>query len=127
MKRLLGILAFALASTLTITYGAGKTANLSWVAPTTYTDTTALPSSDIDHYTISWNGGTAGPTGSLTVPGTATTATVPVPCGSTAFSITVTTGSAAKYPNSTSSPAGPVPYASGITCAPNPPSGLAVQ
>ena len=109
-------------------YAAGATANLSWTAPTAYIDGEPLPAAQIDHYTITWTTasptGVGGPTGSLNVPGTATTATVPVPCGSVNFSITVTTTAAAVFPNATSAPDGPVPYATGVTCGPNPVTGL---
>jgi len=109
----------------------GTTANVSWIAPTQYADGETLTASQIDHYTITWttnsSTGVGGPTGSLTVPGTATTAKIPVPCGGVNFSITVTTGANAVFPNTTSVPAGPVPYATGVTCAPNPPTGLAVS
>lgn len=112
-----------------VAFAAGTTANLSWTAPTAYVDSTPLPSSDIDHYTITWAPATGqvGPSGSETVPGSAVTSTAPVPCGSTSFSITVTTTATAHYPNATSAPAGPVPYASKVTCSPNPPGGLAAS
>ena len=112
-----------------VVFASGATANVSWTAPTQYTDGTTLPASDIGHYTITWsqNAGETGPSGSLTVAGSATTATVPVACGNTSFTLTVTTDSAAHYPNATSGPAGPVPYVSGITCAPNPPAALKVS
>lgn len=129
MKRLLAIAALALVSTLCVTYGAGTTANLTWTAPTAYTDGTSLPAADLDHYTISWApaAGQSGPTGSTTVAGNLTAATVPVPCGQVSFTLTVTTGASAHYPNATSGPAGPVPYVTGVTCQPNPPTGLAVH
>lgn len=119
---------FALLLSPLAAYAAGATANLSWTAPTAYIDGEPLPAAQIDHYTITWTtaspAGVGGPTGSLTVPGTATAATVPVPCGSVNFSITVTTTAAAVFPNATSAPDGPVPYATGVTCGPNPVTGL---
>lgn len=112
-----------------VAFAAGTTANLSWTAPTAYTDGTTLPASDLDHYTITWApaAGQAGPAGSLTVAGNLTAATVPVPCGATSFSLTVTTGAAAHYANATSSPAGPVPYVTGVTCSPNAPGAFKAQ
>lgn len=129
MKRLLAIAALVCVSALTVTFGAGTTANVSWTAPTQYTDGSAIKSGDLDHYTISWApaSGQSGPTGSTTVAGTATSATVPVACGSVSFTVTVTTSSTAVYANATSGPAGPVPYATGVACAPVPPGGLAVH
>ncbi len=109
-------------------YAAGATANLSWSAPPTYTDSEAMPAGDIGYYTIFWTpvagGGPAA--GSLKVTG-ATSAVVPVPCGGETFSVSVTTSASAKYPNSSSAPSSAVPYASGIACTPNPPAGLTVQ
>ena len=121
-------LALALVSALSVglAEASGTSAKVSWTAPTAYVDGTALPLSDLDHYTLSWAPATgqAGPSGSLTVAGNLSSVTVPVACGSTSFSLTVTTGAAAKYPNATSAPAGPVPYVTGVTCAPNPPAAL---
>lgn len=127
MKRFLVSL-FALVAS-TVAFAAGTTANLSWTAPTAYVDTSPLPASDIDHYTIAWapTSGQSGPSGSETVPGSAVTATAPVPCGSTTFTITVTTTATAKYPNATSGPSSPAPYVSGVTCSPNPPAGLTAK
>lgn len=114
-------LLFLFVGALTITFAAGTSAALSWTAPTTYTDGTAIPSGDIAFYTVTWNAGT------VKVNAPELSAAINVPCGSTAFSVTVTTSATAKYPNATSLPAGPVPYATGIACAPNPPGGLAVH
>ncbi|MGH9436392.1 MAG: hypothetical protein ACRD22_00505, partial [Terriglobia bacterium] len=81
---------FALASSIAL--AAGTTANLSWTAPTQYTDGTAIAAGELDHYTIAWSpaAGSAGPSGSLTVAGSVVNATVPVACGSTSFYINVT-------------------------------------
>jgi hypothetical protein len=114
-------LLFLLVGALAISFAAGTSATLTWNAPTTYSDASALPVTDIAFYTVSWNGGT------VQVTSPALTTVVTVPCGSTAFSITVTTSATAKYPNATSAPDGPVPYATGIACVPNPPQGLAVH
>lgn len=116
-------------SLVTLTLAAGTTAHLSWSAPTTYNDTSPLPATDIDHYTLTWAPptGQPGPSGSVNVPGTATTATAPIPCGNTTFTLSVTTTATAKYPNATSAPTSPIPYASNISCTPNPPTGLVAQ
>jgi hypothetical protein len=114
---------------VTLSWAAGTTAKISWSAPTTYTDTTALPVGDIDHYTLTWApaSGAGGPIGSMNVPGNLLTAQVPVPCGGTSFTVSVTTGPNAHIPNATSTPTNAVPYVSGIACVPNPPTGLVVQ
>jgi hypothetical protein len=130
MKRLLAIAALLAVSALTVTFGAGTTANVSWTPPTQYMDGSALPATDIDHYTIAWApvAGQSGPSGSQTVLASASQpAVVPVACGQVTFTITATTGAAAKYPNATSGASNAVPYVTGVTCAPNPPSGLAVH
>lgn len=129
MKRILAALALGLLSCLCVTYGAGTTANLTWSAPTTYTDGSAIASGDIASYTISWApaSGQSGPTGTQSATASAVAATVPVACGSVTFTISVTTSSTAKYPNVTSGPSNAVPYATGVTCTINPPSGLAVH
>lgn len=119
----------ALAVGIGVALAAGTTANVSWSAPTQYTDGSTLAPSDIDHFTISWApaAGQPGVSGSQQVPATATTATVPVPCGSTGFTVTVTTTATAKYPNATSAPNSPVPYASGVTCGPKAVTGVTVN
>lgn len=99
-------------------------ATVTWAAPTAYLDKSVLPVEDIDHYTLSWTPA-QGSSGVLTVKGL--TAVVPVVCGTVQFSVTATTGATALYPNTTSTAAGPVPFASGVSCAPNPPGALAVH
>ncbi len=127
MKRFIAFMMAVCAVPLAI--AVGTSAHASWTAPTTYTDGSALPASDIASYTMSWApaGGQAGPSGSINVAATATTATVPVACGSVTFTIAVTTTATAKYPSATSSPSSGVPYATGVTCSPNPPAGLTVN
>src|SRR5579885_206625 len=107
MKRALFATALTLLAAVTVTLGAGTTANLSWTPPTQYTDGSPIGSSDLAYYTISWTpaSGVGGPSGSMKVTAPATAATVPVPCGSVNFTLTVTTGSAALYANATSAPA----------------------
>jgi hypothetical protein len=117
--------ALALAAWI-IALGAGTSANLSWIAPTTYSDGSTLPATDIALYTIQWTGGNA-QVHTQIVNAPALAAVVNVPCGSASFSVTVTTTATAAYPNATSVPAGPVPYATGVTCQPNPVSGLTVN
>ena len=108
---------------------AGTSANVSWTAPTQYTDSSTLPATDIASYTISWapTSGQTGPSGSLSVTAPALTATVPVPCGNTTFTVTVTTTATAKYPSETSAPSSAVPYATGVTCGPKAVTGVTVS
>lgn len=129
MKRLIASVALAGLAALTVTFGAGTSATLNWQAPTEYTDGSPIQSGDIAYYTVNWApaAGQSGPSGSLQTSGPVLTATVPVPCGAVSFTVTVTSSGTAKYPNTTSAPTNPVPYASGVTCAPNPPTGLAVH
>lgn len=127
MRRALQVLALILVSG--VVFGAGTSANVKWIAPTAYTDGSAVAAGDLDHYTLSWAPATgqAGPTGSVTIAGNLTAATVPVACGEVTFTISVTTSASARYPNVTSGPGGAVPYVTGVTCTVNPPTGLAVQ
>lgn len=128
-KSLLRISTVASILAVSISVASGTSANLSWVAPTAYSDGSALPSGDIDHYTLTWAPGTgqSGPSGSQNIAGTALAAQVNVPCGSVSFTLSITTGPSAKYPNTTSSPTSAVPYITGIACTPNPPTGLAAH
>ena len=107
---------------------AGTSANLSWSPPLAYQDGTALKATDIAGYTIEWRASATGPVlGTQPAAASATSATVPVPCGSLVFDVTVTTTASAVYPNATSGPSVAVPYASGVACTPNPPSGLKIS
>jgi hypothetical protein len=104
------------------------TATVSWLGPVKYTDTSLVSVNDLDHYTLTWTATTAGgPSGSMSLPGAALSAIVPFPCGSATFAITVTTTASSKYPNATSGASSPVIFDSGVACATNPPSDLAVQ
>ena len=109
------------------TFAAGNTAKVSWIAPTSYTDASLLPATDIASYTVKWgpSSGLVGPSGSATV--TTNSAVIPVACGSVSFIVSVTTTATALYPNATSASSSAVPYATGIACVPNPPSGITVQ
>jgi len=110
-------------------WAATPSATLTWTAPTAYTDGTALPAADIDHYTIGW-ARTATDALMGQQAATGLTASIPIACGSVVFWVSASTGAAAKYPNQTSLPAGPVTYNSGIACVatkPNPPGGLTVH
>lgn len=107
---------------------AGASATVAWAPGAIYTDGTAVPAADIKSFTVAWvSGAGGGPAGQLTVPGTASSATVPVGCGGVSFTVTVTTSATAKFPNLTSDPSAAVPYATGITCTVNPPAGVTVH
>lgn len=122
--RLLG--GVALLSVALVWATSPPSATVTWTAPTAYLDGSVLPVADIDHYTLSWSPAGGSPTGGiLTVK--ALTATVPVVCGTVQFTVTATTSATALYPNATSQATGPVPFASGVSCAPNPPGALAVH
>lgn len=106
----------------------GITANVSWVAPTQYTDGTALAASDIDHYTVSaCEVNAPGTCVTATIKAPATTGTLAVVCSQYDFTVTVTTGANATYPNATSSPSSVVPYASGVSCTPKAVTGVTVN
>lgn len=124
-------LAVALAAMIALTpfaHAAGKTANLFWTAPTQYTDGTALAAGDIGNYTIEACEKNSPTTCITATPaGTATSATMAVVCGDYNSTISVTTSAAAVYPDTTSAPSNSVPYATGVTCSPNPPSALTVN
>lgn len=128
MKKVLWPLGLLLFSAITLTLAAGGEATVSWLAPTQYVDGTAIAAGDLDHYTITWTAtGSGGPSGSMTVTGTALASIVPFACGQANFSITVTTSTTSKYPGITSGPAGPVFLDTKVACATNPPGALAVQ
>jgi hypothetical protein len=128
-KNSLTLIAFALVTfLLALSFheanAAGTTANVSWVAPTSYLDGSSLPASDIASYTVTWVGKSAALSGSKTVTGTSTTVTVP--CDGTTFTVTVTTTATALYPSVTSDPSASKLYATGVACRPLAPTGLSV-
>ena len=106
----------------------GPTATVSWLAPSTYVDTTPISAGELDHYTLTWTSTVSGgPSGTMSLPGSSLSVIVPFACGSATFSLSVTTTTSAKYPGATSGASSPVVYDSKVACAPNPPSGLGVQ
>lgn len=129
-RRWLALVSMLSLCAVAISFGqsSGATANtvISWLAPIQYVDGSAIASGELDHYTVTWVAVT-GTSGSITVPASSLSAMVPILCGAANFTVTVTTTSTAKYPNATSSAAGPILYDSQVKCAPNPPTGLAVQ
>ncbi len=128
----LGSMAWWLAEQLqaTVPTATAPAATVSWTAPTTYTDTTQLTAGAIDHYTVSWSNSAGGPSlASVTVKAPATSLVIPVVCGTIFVTVTVTTGTVTGivYPGATSVPSGPVSYASGINCAPSPPTAVVIH
>ena len=120
MLRLITTLLFA-----SIAWASGTSATVTWVAPTTYNDGTAVGATDIASYTVTWVGSGPKTSGSLTVTAPATSAVVPVACGSASFTVTATASATAVYPNTTSAASSPaVVYATGVACSLNPPTGV---
>lgn len=102
-------------------HAAGTSATVSWNAPVSYTDGTAVASGDIASYTVKWSGTVSG---STTVAGTALSAVVPVACGTVTFTVLATSGASAKYPNQSSGDSNTAVYATGVTCTLNPPTAV---
>lgn len=125
LKLFLGAL-LALAS-LAVVWAASPSAIVSWTTPTVYTDGSAMPASDIDHYTVSWTSAASNGVAIGSQQVKDLTANIPIACGTVEITVTATTTSTAIYPNTTSTPAGPVSFVSGVNCAPNPPGALAVH
>lgn len=131
--KLASILATALAAVAatSLALAAAPSATVSWTAPTTYTDGTALAAADLASYTvIACRGASAcvSFTTAAVAAGTAppTSLAVPLTCGNYTFTVAAETTAAAKYPTISSVPSAAVPYATGVSCAPNPPSGVVV-
>ncbi len=110
-------------------FAAGPIATLSWSYPTTYIDSSPLPITDIATVTITWSKTVNGSiVGTKTVAAPATTAQVTgLVCGSDFFRLTVTTTESAQEPSSTSDPTNPAIYAVGVSCKPNPVTGVTVS
>ncbi len=107
-----------------VVYAAGSSSTVTWVHPVTYTDGSALALSDIKETILTWRR-----PGSTTVAGTVRVtapANSTVVTGLTCGNFNFTAATVAKN-NAQSTDAGPVLYASGVTCAPNPPTGLAAD
>lgn len=117
------IFALMLAGILTActAMAAGTTANVSWTAPTVYTDGTALPATDIANYTINWSAASPyAASGSVTAASGLTIVVSSLTCGSYSFTVTVKTTATAYSPNAQSTTA-PFVYNTGIVCtAPKP-------
>ena len=118
----LGLLIFVALASISISRAAGPTATVTWIHPLTYTDISPLAVSEIKETLITWRRpGNATIVGSVRVPGPATTTVVSgLACGNFDF----TAATIVKTNSVQSADAGPVLYATGVTCAPNPPTGL---
>ena len=112
-------IAAALLAVVAPAFAAGTTANLSWTQPTAYNDGTPMPASDIASYTVTYTYG--GKVVTANFPAGTLSTTVSVPCGGTSFEVDVSTTASAVYPSTNSAQSNLVPYASGVTCAPNAP------
>jgi hypothetical protein len=122
MKARIGILLLLAALPV---FAAGTSATLSWSHPTTYTDGAALAASDIKETFIQWRRpGSATVAGSVRVTAPATSVVVPgLVCGNFTFTAQTIMTLGATASDETS----PVPYSTGISCKPNPPTGLTAQ
>lgn len=113
MKKFLFLLMLPL-----VAVGAGSTANLSWVWPTTYIDGTTIPTTDLKEILIEWRRTASGAVvGSTRVSYPSTTAQVPgLVCGDYVFN-----GYAVLQSGDQSAKSNNATYATGIKCSPNPP------
>lgn len=109
---------------------AGTSATIKWTNPSQYSDGTSLPVTDIGSYDITWTRlGSTVAVGTFHVSGGPATQTTisGLVCGGYNFTMTVTTSATALQPNSTSDPTSPASYPTGISCKPNPPTGVTVS
>lgn len=115
------VLVFAVAAS--IAKAAGQSATITWIHPTAYIDGTPLAVTDIKETIITWRRpGNAAVVGSVHVTGPATTTVVTgLVCGSFNF-----TAATVLTSNASSAETSPALYATGVVCAPNPPTGLKV-
>jgi hypothetical protein len=109
----------------TVAYAAGPSATIKWNHPTAYTDGSALALSEIKETYIAWRRpGSSTVVGSVRVAAPATSTVVTgLACGNFNFvAVTVV-----KTNSIESTEGGPVLYATGVQCAPNPPTNLEVS
>ena len=104
---------------------AGGSVTISWIHPTGYTDGSALPLTEIKETLVTWRRpANSTVVGSVRVAAPATsTLVVGLSCGGFNFSA----ATVVKVGNVESAEAGPVLYATGVQCAPNPPTNLKVE
>lgn len=113
---------FAALCVIQVARAAGPAATLTWTHPTANTDNSPLAVSDIKETVIIWRRpGNSSIVGTVHVAAPATSAVVPgLTCGSfnfTAQTVVVVQSVASVESNS-------VLYATGVQCAPNPPTGV---
>lgn len=102
-------------------------ASVSWKAPIQNADGTALSPGDIKSYLVEWRRTVGGSVvGSQVVVAPALTLSVPLSCGSYVFDVIATAQAAGNDP-ANSAPSATANYATGVTCTPNPPTGLTVS
>lgn len=104
---------------------AGTSATVSWVLPTTYVDGSPLAASDIKEILIQWRRpGVPAVAGSIRAPAPGTSIVVNgLVCGNFTF----TAQTVMVLGATTSDETAPSPYATGVSCKPNPPSGVTAQ
>lgn len=105
-------------------FAAGPTATISWTHPVMYTDGSVLALSEIKETVITWRrpGSTVNAGSVRVVSPSNTTVVSGLACGN--FNFTAVT--VVKANDVQSDEGGPVLYATGVQCAPNPPTGLKV-
>lgn len=108
-----------------VAYAVGPSATIKWSHPTAYTDGSALALSEIKETYVAWRRpGSSAIVGSVHVAAPAISIVVAgLVCGNFNFvAVTVV-----KTNNVESAEGGPVLYATGVQCAPNPPTNLEVS
>lgn len=118
----LAIIIVVIAS-VSIAKAASTSATITWIHPVAYVDGSSLPVSDIKETVVTWRRpGNSVVVGTAHVAGPATTTVVTgLVCGNFNF-----TAATVVMTNSTSAETPPALYATGVVCAPNPPTGLKV-
>jgi hypothetical protein len=104
---------------------AGTSATLTWTHPVVYTDGSTLAATEIKETIITWRRpGTSAVVGSVRVAAPANTTVV---TGLTCGSFNFTAATVVRTNDDTSADTAPALYATGVRCAPNPPTGLKVE
>jgi hypothetical protein len=105
-----------------IAKAAGSVATVTWVHPVVYVDGSPLALADIKETIVTWRRpGSTTVTGSVHVAGPATSTTVNgLQCGNFEFTAATVVQTVSSVETA------PTLYATGVTCTPNPPTGLKV-
>lgn len=124
MKRFL--ILFLSLSLIPLTFAAGTSAQIDWVHPTANTDGSPLALTEIKESLVSWSR-VSEPSltvGSIRVAAPSTGVSIPnLTCGDFLFTVKTIV----KTNDVSSDPSNPVMYATGITCKPNPPTGVTAR